>query len=198
MPNALKRIVDACDAIKLEWKNETGLGVWTGEDVKDLIWLMLYTGFRISDAAFFSSKRLQGDQVFIRAKKNGGDVFAYIPDWLRDRLLARAARFGDRPFIIARSERLETVTNIWRRRIAKAFEVAGPFEEPATPHRFRHTFARILLQRGVPVVAGELADPQHPGNQDGAVRAALPSSHRTADWDRTARMSGSHAVLDSR
>ena len=41
--------------------------------------------------------------------------------------------------------------NIWRRRIPKAFDVAGTVEEPATPHRFRHTFARILLQRGVPV-----------------------------------------------
>jgi integrase len=156
----LKRIVDACDAVKIEWKNETGLGVWTGEDLKDLLWLMLYTGFRISDATFFSIKRLHGDQVFIRAKKNGGDVFAYVPDWLRDRLQARAERYGERPFIVARSDRMETLTNIWRRRLAKAFDVAGPFEELATPHRFRHTFARILLQRGVPVadVADTLGD----------------------------------------
>ena len=50
--------------------------------------------------------------MFIRATKNGGDVFAYIPDWLRDRLLARAERCGHRPFIAAKSERLETVTNV--------------------------------------------------------------------------------------
>jgi integrase/recombinase XerC len=156
----LNRIIKACDEVKVEWKNETGLGVWTGEDLKDLIWLMIYTGFRISDATFFDIKRLKGEQVFIRATKNGGDVFAYIPDWLRDRLLARAERCGRRPFIVAKSERLETVTNIWRRRIDKAFDAAGPFEEPATPHRFRHTFARILLQRGVPVadVADLLGD----------------------------------------
>ncbi|HEY3382579.1 MAG TPA: site-specific integrase [Vicinamibacterales bacterium] len=147
----LQRIIDACDQVTVEWKNETGVGAWTGEDLKDLIWLMVYTGFRISDATFFDIKRLKGNQVFIRATKNGGDVFAYIPDWLRDRLLARAERSGTRPFIVARSVRLETVTNIWRRRLAKAFEAAGPFEEPATPHRFRHTFARILLQRGVSV-----------------------------------------------
>lgn len=49
------------------------------------------------------------------------------------------------------SERLETVTNLWRRKIARAFALAGPFPEPPTPHRFRHTFARILLQRGVSV-----------------------------------------------
>lgn len=156
----LERIVAACDRVKVEWKNETGAGEWTGEDLKDLIWLMLYTGFRISDATLFSIKRLHGDQVFIRAKKNGGDVFAFVPDWLQARLRARASRFGDRPFIVARSDRLETITNIWRRRIAKAFEEAGGFDEPPTPHRFRHTFARILLQRGVPVadVADLLGD----------------------------------------
>ena len=54
-----------------------GLGVWTGEDVEDLIWLMVYTGFRISDATFFNINRLRSDQVFIRATKNGGDVFGY-------------------------------------------------------------------------------------------------------------------------
>jgi integrase len=155
----LHRIITACDEMKVEWKNETGVGVWTGEDLKDLIWLMVYTGFRISDATLFNIKRLQGEHVFIRATKNGGDVFAYIPDWLRDRLLARAERCGERPFII-QSERLETVTNVWRRRIARALDLAGPFEERATPHRFRHTFARMLLQKGVPVadVADLLGD----------------------------------------
>jgi integrase len=156
----IRRIVAACDQVKVEWKNETGTGEWTGDDLKDLIWLMLYTGFRISDATLFSINRLHGDQVFVRAKKNGGDVFAYVPDWLAERLQARAKRFGHRPFIVARSDRLETITNIWRRRLAKAFAAAGPFEEPPTPHRLRHTFARILLQKGVPVadVADLLGD----------------------------------------
>src|SRR5262249_14819709 len=82
----LSRIIKACDNVKVEWKNESGLGVWTGEDLKDLIWLMVCTGFRISDATLFNVRRLKSDQVFIRATKNGGDVFAFIPDWLRDRL----------------------------------------------------------------------------------------------------------------
>ena len=49
---------------------------------------------------------------------------------------------------------------MWRRKINKVFELAGKFEDPPTPHRFRHTFARILLQRGVPVadVADLLGD----------------------------------------
>ena len=40
------------------------------------------------------------------------------------------------------------------------FDLAGKFDEKPTPHRFRHTFTRILLERGVPVadVADLLGD----------------------------------------
>jgi integrase len=157
----LERIIGACDTLgAVTWINELGKGAWTGEDAKDFIWTLTYTGLRISDVALFDIKRLQGNEVFLRAKKNGGDVFAYIPDWLRDRLLARSKAHGSMLFVTGISRRLETVTNTWRRRIDRVFELAGPFDETPTPHRFRHTFARILLQRGVPVadVADLLGD----------------------------------------
>jgi integrase len=158
----LQRIVEACDKFgSVKWSNGREQGVvYTGEDMKDFIWVMVYTGLRISDVGLFHMNRLKGNEVFLRAKKNGGEVFAYIPDWLSDRLNARAKRCGSRPFIVGQSDRLETVTDMWRRKIGKVFERAGDFEEPPTPHRFRHTFARILLQRGVPVadVADLLGD----------------------------------------
>ncbi len=157
----VQRIINACDRLpNITWSSGMGKGTWTGEDVKDFIWMMVYTGLRISDVGLFHMNRLKGNEVFLRAKKNGGDVFAYIPDWLRDRLNARAKRYGARPFIVGRSYRLETVTDLWRRQIGKVFELAGQFDERPTPHRFRHTFARILLQRGVPVadVADLLGD----------------------------------------
>jgi integrase len=157
----LQRIINACDRLgEVAWSNGRENGVYTGEDVKDFIWVMVYTGLRISDVGLFHMNRLTGNEVFLRAKKNGGEVFAYIPDWLRDRLNARAKRFAARPFVVGHSDRLETVTDMWRRKIAKVFDLAGEFEEPPTPHRFRHTFARILLQRGVPVadVADLLGD----------------------------------------
>jgi integrase len=157
----LQRIIDACDRVgEVVWKNGSESGTWNGEDVKDFIWTMTYTGLRISDAGLFHMNRLKGNEVFLRAKKNGGEVFAYIPDWLRDRLNTRAKRCGERPFMVSRSERLDTVTDMWRRKINRVFELAGEFEEPPTPHRFRHTFARILLQRGVPIadVADLLGD----------------------------------------
>ncbi len=157
----LQRIIDTCDRLPaIEWKNGSKSGVWTGEDVKDFIWFLTYTGLRISDASLFRMDRLRGNEVFLRAQKNGGDVFTWIPDWLAARLVERGKRYGTRPFQIGSSERLETVTDLWRRRVNRVFELAGRFEEPPTPHRFRHTFARILLQRGVPVadVADLLGD----------------------------------------
>ena len=157
----LQRIIDACDKLgEVAWTNGREKGVWTGEDVKDFIWVMVYTGLRISDVGLFHMNRLKGNEVFLRAKKNGGDVFAYIPDWLADRLNARAKRCGLRPFVVGQSDRLETVTDMWRRKIGKVFELAGGSRKRPTPHRFRHTFARILLQRGVPVadVADLLGD----------------------------------------
>ena len=157
----LQRIIDACDRLgAVEWNNGRKTGVWTGEDVKDFIWLLTYTGLRISDVGLFRIDRLHGNEVFLRAKKNGGDVFTWIPDWLAQRLTQRAKRHGPRPFVTGESDRLETVTDLWRRRINKVFELAGRFEDTPTPHRFRHTFARILLQRGVPVadVADLLGD----------------------------------------
>ena len=148
----LERIIAACDALgAVTWTNEQGQGAWTGEDAKDFIWTLTYTGLRISDVALFDIKRLQGNEVFLRAKKNGGDVFAYIPDWLRNGLLQRSRAHGPMLFAVGVSRRLETVTNTWRRRLSRVFELAGPFDDPPTPHRFRHTFARILLERGVPV-----------------------------------------------
>jgi integrase len=157
----LERIYDACDRLEpIKWTNGQKTGVWTGEDVKDFIYMLAHTGLRISDAGLFHINRLRGNEILLRAQKNGGDVFMWVPDWLRDRLIARAKRHGQRPFITGQSDRLETVTDLWRRRLNKVFELAGKFEETPTPHRFRHTFARVLLQRGVPVsdVADLLGD----------------------------------------
>ncbi len=38
----------------------------------------------------------------------------WIPDWLKDRLIARAREHGHRLFMIGESERLETLTDLWR------------------------------------------------------------------------------------
>lgn len=157
----IERIIEACERLEpITWHNGESRGTWTGEDAKDFIWFLIYTGLRISDAAFFHVSQLRGNELRLRAKKNGGDVYTWLPDWLVERLTDRAGRFGPQPFVLGRSIRLETVTDLWRRRVNRVFALAGRFEERPTPHRFRHTFARILLARGVPVadVADLLGD----------------------------------------
>jgi integrase len=145
----LERIIAACDRLEpVSWSNDKTSGLWTGEDIKDFIWVLVYTGLRISDVSLLNTTRLRGNDLFLRAKKNGGDVFTWIPNWLRDRLQKLARERGPRPFVAGRSDRVETVTDLWRRKINRAFELAGKFEERPTPHRFRHTFARILFQKG--------------------------------------------------
>jgi hypothetical protein len=67
--------------------------------------------------------RLRGNELFLRAKKNGGEVFTWIPDWLRDRLQQRSKEHTARPFLLGESDRLETVTDLWRRRINRVRHV---------------------------------------------------------------------------
>ena len=42
---------------------------------------------------------------------------------------------------------MNVVTDIWRRKLKRLWTLCGPWKEKPTPHRFRHTFARILMER---------------------------------------------------
>jgi integrase len=152
----LVRIYEACDKLpEMRWNNHLGRGAWGGDDVKSMIMLLCWTGLRISDGAMFDTSRVTphpegGANIFLRMHKTKGPLFTWVDDWLYERLLARERKFGPKIFALGRSERLETVTDLWRRRISRVFDLAEPFEcGTPTPHVFRHTFVRLLLQRGV-------------------------------------------------
>ena len=149
----LERIYAACDKIGPPTQPGPGFRTWCGEDVRDFINLSIYTGLRISDVATFdTSKRLKGNDVFLRMHKTREPLYTWIPDWLVDRLRAREKTHGSRIFMCGVTGNAKQLCDIWRNKRLKAvFKLAGPFEEKATPHRFRHTFARILLEKGVPV-----------------------------------------------
>jgi integrase len=152
----IETIYTACDEIgEITWRNGPLSGSWNGQDAKDFIILSVFTGLRISDVATFDvKKRLQGNDIFLRAKKNDKRLFTWVPNLVRDRLLDRQKRVGSRIFQTGLSDRLETVTDTWRKKLNRVFEIAQKeqkFEQKPTPHRFRYTFVRILLQRGVPV-----------------------------------------------
>lgn len=154
----LGRIYAACDALGGPTAPGPGYRNWSGEDIKDFLMLSIYTGLRISDVATFDiTRRLKGNDVFLRMHKTKKELYSWIPDWLVERLHARAKLHGAMMFQCGESTQMRTIAEQWRKRLAKVFKLAGKFDEQPTPHRFRHTFVRILLESGVPIAdAAEL------------------------------------------
>jgi integrase len=148
----LARIYAVCDALGEATKPGPGYRNWSGEDVKDFIMLSLYTGLRISDIATFNiDERLHGNDVFLRMHKTRKELYTWIPGWLVARLQTRREKHGPMIFRTGASTVMRTMAELWRVKIGKVFTIAGPFQERPTPHRFRHTFVRILLEKGAPV-----------------------------------------------
>jgi len=82
--------------------------------------------------------------------KTGKPLYKWIPDWLVSRLRARENIHGAKIFMCGETGNAKQLCDIWRnKRLRLVFKLAGPFAEKATPHRFRHTFVRILLEKGV-------------------------------------------------
>jgi integrase len=86
--------------------------------------------------------------VFLRMHKTRKELYTWIPDWLVARLRAREQRQGSLIFKSGESTVMRTMAELWRVKIAKVFSLSGPWRSPATLHRFRHTFVRILLEKG--------------------------------------------------
>lgn len=125
---------------------------WNGQDLADFISISTYTGLRISDVATFHIDRMRDTgEIHIRTTKNHVEVCTWVPEWLQERIRARARNLGPLIFGEHRTKSLDVITDVWRRKLKKLWSLCeGPefrWEEKPTPHRFRHTFARILLQR---------------------------------------------------
>jgi len=149
----LERIYKACDQLGGPKPPGPGHRDWGGEDLKDFIYLSIYTGLRISDVATFdATKRLSGNNVFLRMHKTKKPLHSYIPDWLVARLRDRERKHGALIFRTGQSLVMRTMAELWRVKLKQVFALAGPWgEDRPSPHRFRHTFVRILLEKGVPV-----------------------------------------------
>jgi integrase len=111
------------------------------------ILVLRYSGLRISDAALLRSSALNGDKLFLHMAKTGEPVFVPLPPELVTLLKESETRNGY--YFVAGSERMETVTNNWRKRLATLWKRVGI--QGGHPHRFRDTFAVELLLAGVDI-----------------------------------------------
>ncbi|MGD0779136.1 MAG: tyrosine-type recombinase/integrase [Candidatus Solibacter sp.] len=159
----LQRMYDACETkygkMEIKWDKTThhhaAEGVvnsyrysWTGKDLADFISISTYTGLRISDASTFHIDRLKPNgEVTIRTTKSGTTVNTWIPEWLQAVIRRRSLEVGPLIFGQHDTKDLNVVTDIWRRKLKRLWSLCGPWKDKPTPHRFRHTFARILLER---------------------------------------------------
>jgi integrase len=120
---------------------------WTGQDLWDFICLSYHTGLRISDIALFRANKLTpSGHAMLYARKNLGEVYVWIPVWLQERIRERERLYGHYIFGRTNSKDLNHITEGWLNKLNDVWRHCGPFEEKPTPHRFRHTFARILLE----------------------------------------------------
>jgi integrase len=106
--------------------------------------LLLHTALRITDAAMLTRDRIQGDRVFLYATKNKKPVTLPIPPDLAHELeQIQGENLFPSP---GGSQRPETVSDYWRDQLHKVFGEAGISK--AHPHRFRHTLAVNMLNKG--------------------------------------------------
>jgi len=121
---------------------------WTGEDLADFISVSTYTGLRISDVATFHIDRLQKNgECHVRTTKTGRKVYTWIPEWLQERIRTRVVKHGHFIFGAHETTNINVITDLWRRKLNRLWDLCGPWKSKPHPHRFRHTFARILLQK---------------------------------------------------
>jgi integrase len=121
---------------------------WSGQDLADFISVSVYTGLRISDVCTFRLDRLlDSGECHIRTTKNGRKVYTCVPEWLQERIRLRGEKQGALIFGEHTTKDMNVVTDVWRRKLKRLWGLCGPWAEKPTPHRFRHTFARILLER---------------------------------------------------
>jgi integrase len=133
---------------------------------------MRYTGMSIGDTAKLEKADVDGCRIRTYRKKTGEDVYARVPQFVIDAINA-APHDSEKYFFWSGEGLIHTRTSNWGSRIQRLFvaadvrvvksekkrrtggkqkaEAEAVKVSKATPHMFRHTLVRDLLERGTPM-----------------------------------------------
>lgn len=139
----LGRIFKACGQLVTR-------GTYGKENVKRVrafVYILRYTGLRISDAAKLKVSQVNDGKVLLRTEKTGTLVWIPIPEFVVD-ALHEVPRVGEYYFQTGHAK-AKTVRGGWDRTIRTILTLAGVNHGSA--HAFRTTLAVDLLEKGVPV-----------------------------------------------
>jgi integrase/recombinase XerC len=115
--------------------------------VRAFIYILRYTGPRISDAAKLEVRHVSEGKVLLRTEKTGTVVWIPIPEFAVD-ALGEVPRVGEFYFQTGHAK-AKTVRGGWDRTIRTILTLAGV--KHGSAHAFRTTLAVDLLNKGVPV-----------------------------------------------
>jgi integrase/recombinase XerD len=140
-PTEMERIIQACHEVRIQ--------NFSNEEVLAFVLLLRYSGLRIGDASMLTINRFKGDDLYLYTQKSGTHVYVPLPPSVMNTIRGIKLRHGKYLFTGPESLRMETVSDLWRRKLGHVFKTAKI--PGAHPHRFRHTFAVELLKKSVPM-----------------------------------------------
>lgn len=142
------------------------------DQTRAFILVMRYTGLSIGDTAKLEKSDVDGCRIRTYRKKTGEDVFTRVPQFVVDAINA-APHDSERYYFWTGDGMLHTRTSKWGNRLQRLFAAAGVRivesekrrrsggklkaeaetvrVSKATPHMFRHTLVRDLLEAGTPM-----------------------------------------------
>ena len=136
------RILSACDHL--------GKGPYERSRARAMVLLLRYTGLRISDVATLARDRVRDGRIYLHTMKNGKPIFLPIPPVLRDILNAlpepKRTQGQSRYFFWSGNGTTRGFIRGVTRTLARVFKLSEV--EGAHAHRFRHTLATALLEKG--------------------------------------------------
>jgi site-specific recombinase XerD len=136
------RILSACDQL--------GRGPYERSRARAMVLLLRYTGLRISDVATLARDRVRNRRIYLHTMKNGKPIFLPIPPVLCDVLDALPEPKGTNGqskylFWSGNGTARAFIRGVTRT-LARVFQLSEV--EAAHAHRFRHTLATALLEKG--------------------------------------------------